>query len=177
MLKSQEVGDDYKNVNLSNLKILSTTKNTAKSAHTLEKIDAALRDIEAVVVDENFAEGDHTADKDAYYTNSEEDIIRIGQRMKLTPRTESEKIPIILSIQHENLHDIVGAVETFLHTYQQSHRSEATYSATRFKEDTTHRHCKHCDSTEIRHAEQIAHMSKWRKSLMANLNLKTKTFD
>lgn len=164
MLKSKRVGDHYHNVNLSNLKILSTTRNTCSgvSERYLQHIDETIRDIEAL----NW-EGEKEVDKKV-----EEEIIpeTTGWIQEVTPEKPSTKpekeIPILLSIQYNNYHDVIGAVEGFI---KESHH---TYQPGIIPTNT----CSMCACVEIVHSEKLAQLSAWRKNVMTQLNLQTTAY-
>ncbi|KAJ1422988.1 hypothetical protein B484DRAFT_452081 [Ochromonadaceae sp. CCMP2298] len=168
MLRSSLARDDYLNVNLSNLKLLSTTRHEAKIEKRLRDIDEVLRDIEGSGLDNAIARIEESEEQ-----QQEQPIepapSNVGQRKPNPPASGENTVPILLSIQHNNFRDIVGAVETFLTDYTSIHSVTDMGSS----EECS---CHHCSSTEIKHAEKLADISTWRKSLMTSLKLKTKTF-
>jgi hypothetical protein len=185
MLKSSHAADSYLNVNLSNLKLLSTTRHDAKIEKRLLDIDEVLRDIEGNGLDNAIA-GIEESEEQKEQPVEPPTNLNVGKR-KPNPPASGEGVPILLSIQHNNFHEIVGAVETFLMDYkivhtdvpgingiQSIHGLDSVDSSLPVcQRDCS---CAHCSSLEIKHAEQIADISTWRKSLMSSLKLKTKTF-
>ncbi len=164
MLKSDKIGDHYRNVNLSNLKLLSTTRNTCASLadRHLRYIDETIRDIEALNC------GDDTVSEEV---ETFEEVVEQPKELKEkeycdTPSSNVPEIPILLSIQYNNYQDVVGAVEGFLKDRQQAyHPGFVPMNA-----------CRVCQTVEMTHAEKLAELSVWRTTVMAQLNLKTTAF-
>ena len=164
MLKSKKAGDQYRNVNLSNLKLLSTTRNrcTGISDRQLRYIDDTIRDIEALNCgDEKDPEPEVQVVDELTEPVAENEPFVEEEQMD-----SQEEIPIVMSIQYNNYQDVMGAVEGFL---KQSHRS---YHPDYVPESA----CKICSTVEITHADKLAQLSAWRKNFMAQLNLKTVAF-
>lgn len=163
MLKSKRIADNYENVYLSNLKILSTTRHTSVTDITLHAIDAVLQDIESqkvvppppevvcATVEEQpqqpLAECDHAED----------------EPLSTPP---PPPIPILMAIQYHDIDHLTGAVEGFLRDYRDVDGKTIESTQT----------CKHCLSTEVQHSEHIAEISHWRKTLMHKLNLPTSAY-
>lgn len=164
MLKSKKVGDQYRNVNLSNLKLLSTTRNTCTgiSDRQLRYIDDTLRDIEALNCgDEKDPEPEPQA-----VDESIEPVVDNVPFVKEEKANTQEEIPILMSIQYNNYQDVVGAVEGFLKQSQQTYHPDFVSESV----------CKICSTVEVTHADKLAQLSAWRKNFMMQLNLKTVAF-
>ena len=163
MLKSNETSDDYRNVYFSNLKILSTTRHDSITDGRLEAIDSVFRDIAKSNTDQahpcltemtpNISTSHNTQDAEVSYSCED--------NPEVSPQQLHRDIPILLTIQYTNSDTLIGAVEGFLRENE---------------ETVDHIHaCQHCASTEVKHLGQIAEISQWRRSLMMQLNLRTKS--
>ncbi len=160
MLKSHKTADSYKNVYLSNLKLISTTRHSAITDKSLWTIDTVLRDIEAENVSEQEVPREDERVETAVNTSEPEPTVPD------TPREKYPVVPILMSVQYQNEESLTSAVEGFLGDYR------GTNGETLEKVVT----CEHCASTEVQHSGQIAEISHWRTSLMTKLNLHTRTF-
>jgi hypothetical protein len=160
MLKSQKTADSYKNVYLSNLKLISTTRHCAITDKRLWTIDSVLRDIEAEQVPE---EGVLCEDKP---TETSVDSPEPEPTVPDAPRETYPTVPILMSVQYQNEESLTSAVEGFLRDYRDSNGGTLEKVVT----------CEHCASTEVQHSGQIAEISHWRTSLMTKLNLRTRSF-
>lgn len=164
MLKSKATGDSRRNTNLQNLKLLSTSRYSAITDHRLENIDEVLREIEAETCDCTqivTPVPDISALQDPVQDVSSQDT----DECNTTTEDTGTEIPVLMTIQYSNALDIIGAVEGYLNSNRQLYEQQGTHMIV----------CPQCESTEVKHAEQIAEISRWRKSFMSSLNLKTVT--
>lgn len=165
MLKSNRTGDSRSNTNLRNLKLLSSSRHGSITDSRMEFIDDVLREIDAEHVES-------TEDKNIEVPFSKEidvsDQIVVNDAnddCNTTTETIQNELPVLMAIQYNNISDIIGAVEGFLNSNRQIYEDQGTNMIV----------CPQCESTEMKHSEQIAEISKWRKSFMSSLNLKTVT--
>lgn len=172
MLKSKSTGDSRGNASLSNLKLLSTSRYSAITDNRLENIDEVLREIEgerhdfpngtipeAVIEQESTKIGEMECAEREHLQEESDDC-------NTTTEVSTDEIPVLMAIHYSNVQDIIGAVEGYLNNNRQLYGQRGSNMIV----------CEQCESTEVKHAEQIAEISKWRKSFMSSLNLKTVTY-
>ena len=160
MLKSKYSSDKYENVNLANLKILSTTRHSAISEQRLVDNDSVIQEIQL----SNCATTDTStwdSSPPALQMIENEPTAVNNEDVRESEITVEQQITVIMSIQYAQFSDISGAVECFLKEYQEKHNSNIPTLQL-----SAEPICSHCASTEVTHAEHIAQLSNWRKSLM-----------
>jgi hypothetical protein len=166
MLKSKSSKDHYGNVNLSNLKILSTSRSAVIQSDALYNVDAAIREIESAQCDlDNFIPIETIPGRPS---DNESTVADTKNETPVEVLPSEPKVPVLLSIQYTDINDATVAIESFLTDYHEK--------LNKLEEQNAFSSCSHCESTEIAHSDKIALINTWRKSTMLNLGLKTTAF-
>lgn len=182
MLRSATAADTYQNVNLSNLKALTTTRHAQDLNDKIVKIDSVIREITLVSSTRQTKLGDevpcpvvpdNVKDEVCECQPEPEADDRIGKHNEESTNDHKICKPVLFTIQYSDIRDIQSAVESFLTSFAEREQNEPDSNNQPHAQGNS---CEHCSSTEIKQSTQIAEISMWRKTIMSQLNLPTKYY-